>query len=216
MVLLILMAVLAGGAAPAQPHVVVDPDWQSIPSGADMAEFYPKDAAAKHIEGAATIRCMITAAGNLEACKAIDETPPGAGFGDAAIAMSAKFKMRPKTRDGVPVPGGVVTIPIRFVLPKLDFSAETILHCFGYAAAAAEKTPSSEQAQTNYFMWRLFAEARAVTERVRPSELDSRLSAARQFASRRAPTDDDERRQCESTAERFTESTKGLLTSLRP
>ena len=40
------------------------------------------------------------------------------GFGDAAMKMSKLFKMRPQTKDGQPVDGGTVRIPIRFTLPK--------------------------------------------------------------------------------------------------
>jgi protein TonB len=40
----------------------------------------------------------------------------GAGFGAAAIKLSAYFKMSPRTEDGQAVDGGAVQIPIRFSL----------------------------------------------------------------------------------------------------
>ena len=40
------------------------------------------------------------------------------GFGDAAMKLSKLFKMRPQTKDGQPVDGGTVRIPIAFRLPK--------------------------------------------------------------------------------------------------
>jgi protein TonB len=41
----------------------------------------------------------------------------GAGFGDAALGLSSLFHMRPMTKDGRPVSGGTVRIPIMFRLP---------------------------------------------------------------------------------------------------
>ena len=40
------------------------------------------------------------------------------GFGDAAMKMTKLFKMRPQTKDGAPVDGGKITIPIVFNVPK--------------------------------------------------------------------------------------------------
>jgi protein TonB len=34
------------------------------------------------------------------------------------MRMTRLFKMRPQTKDGQPVDGGTVRIPLRFVLPK--------------------------------------------------------------------------------------------------
>lgn len=82
-----------------------------------MARYYPSRAARRDIEGRAVIGCHVTADGRLTRCSVDAESPSGEGFGEAALKMSRHFKMRPMTRDGVPVSGGVIRIPIRFALP---------------------------------------------------------------------------------------------------
>jgi protein TonB len=71
-----------------------------------------------NLEGKATLSCTVDARGALESCSVSEETPDSAGFGDAAMKLSKLFKMRPMTRDGQPVAGGKINIPIRFQLPK--------------------------------------------------------------------------------------------------
>jgi protein TonB len=70
------------------------------------------------IGGAATINCTVTARGTLEACSVSGEDPPDQNFGDAALKLSRIFKMKPLTKDGVPVEGGHFSIRIRFQVPK--------------------------------------------------------------------------------------------------
>ena len=55
--------------------------------------------------------------GLLIHCKVLAEDPRGAGFGEAALKLSERFKMKPMSRDGQPVAGGVVRIPIKFRIP---------------------------------------------------------------------------------------------------
>lgn len=106
----------APAPATASP-VITQPDWSQLPSARDMARFYPERAARRGIEGLATLSCRVGVAGDLRACAVASETPAGEGFGDAALKMSTRFKMRPMTRDGQAVAGGTVRIPIRFNLP---------------------------------------------------------------------------------------------------
>ena len=80
--------------------------------------YYPDRAQRMEVEGKATIACTVSARGTLESCSVSDETPADMGFGDAALKISKFFKMRPQQKDGQPVDGGSIRIPIRFVLPK--------------------------------------------------------------------------------------------------
>ena len=66
----------------------------------------------------ALARCTVNARGQLENCAVTNENPSDQGFGDAALRLSKLFKMRPETKDGAPVSGGKITIPIAFRLPK--------------------------------------------------------------------------------------------------
>src|SRR6185503_5853162 len=106
----------------------------------DMANYYPKAAAAANVEGQATIACRVTKEGTLSECRVAEESPPGQGFGEAALGLATLFKMRPMTRDGAPADGGKINIPIRFRLPRPPaapepLTLETALECYSATAA---------------------------------------------------------------------------------
>ncbi|HEX7886545.1 MAG TPA: energy transducer TonB, partial [Phenylobacterium sp.] len=103
---------------PPRPSVITNPDWLRRPTGDDINRYYPDRASRMEVEGRATLSCQVNARGTLESCSIVSEDPGDMGFGDAAMKMSKLFKMRPQTRDGQPVDGGTVRIPIRFSLPK--------------------------------------------------------------------------------------------------
>lgn len=120
--------VAAGGAAtawaaqaPAGANgagLVTQPDWINRPTAADVMGAYPADAMKQKLSGDALISCSVLADGTLQGCAVERETPTGAGFGPAAIALSRTFRMKPASGDGRPVAGGRVRIPIRFVVPN--------------------------------------------------------------------------------------------------
>jgi TonB family protein len=117
-----LMALAAGsaawGASAKAPHLVTQPDWADKPTAADLVKDYPADAVKAHLEGRATIGCDVARDGALKGCKVITESPAGAGFGEASLKLSERFRMKPMSKDGHPVAGGKVRIPIRFMLPS--------------------------------------------------------------------------------------------------
>jgi TonB family protein len=122
MLALMLMAALTANeptpaAAKPEPPAILAPDWVATPSVDDAQAAYPKAAAEKRLEGRATLKCGVNADGFLKDCASIAEEPAGQGFGAAALAIAPKFQMKPLTKDGVPVAGGTIRIPIRFANP---------------------------------------------------------------------------------------------------
>jgi TonB family protein len=124
---------LLAGAAWAQADVAYDrgPDWAKKPTPDDLLAVWPKAAFSKGKGGKATISCKVSRAGALYGCTIVSESPAGAGFGDAAIALTPQFLMRPAMRGGQPVDGAVVRIPLNFpdFTPVNDdgFGSSTVL-----------------------------------------------------------------------------------------
>ncbi len=97
--------------------IITNPDWLQKPTFDQMMAIYPLNAFRQDLEGKATIRCIVTTSGLLRACTVVSETPPGNGFGEAALTLSTTFLMKPGTRNGAPVESEV-TVPINFQTAK--------------------------------------------------------------------------------------------------
>lgn len=103
-----------GLESPPRVAVITNPDWVRRPSSEELERYYPGRALDIRLEGRAVIRCDVSAVGLVESCEVIYENPVDMGFGAAAVRLSASFRMRPQTRDGSPVSGAKVTIPLIF------------------------------------------------------------------------------------------------------
>ena len=120
------LASLLGGAAAAERgevRQIDDPVWVREPSLGDVLDVYRAQRVPQWKGGHAAIRCRVTARGELTACRVASEDPPGAGFGAAALKLAPIFRMRALGRDGRPVQGAQVTVPIEFA--PIDSSTAT-------------------------------------------------------------------------------------------
>ncbi len=94
--------------------VITTPAWTRRPSAEEFGRVYPDMALRNGVSGRVVIGCEVTAIGTLVKCSVIDEAPANFGFGAATLKLAADFHMRPRTRDGQPVAGVKITIPIIF------------------------------------------------------------------------------------------------------
>ncbi|WP_165843958.1 energy transducer TonB [Phenylobacterium kunshanense] len=125
MLSMLLAALLQGSpeaneqvSAVAPALVTTQPEWRRRPTWADIDRAYPRSAKRRGLSGAAIIACRVKKDGLLADCAVAEEHPPREGFGKAAIKVSEAFEMRPQTKNGAPVDGGTVRIPIRFLHPN--------------------------------------------------------------------------------------------------
>lgn len=127
-------------------------DWVGRPSGDDFARAFPDSAMAHDIQGQATIACVINDKGALTDCRVIEEYPHGEGFGDAALKLSAKFRLDVERPSEAPNVGRLATIPLRFSLPGSNLYRNPAIE--GAAACYGQITHVIAHDQQNGVAWK--------------------------------------------------------------
>lgn len=109
--------VIASAPALAEQKGDRGPDWKRAPSEQDFLSVFPRAAMEAGKGGKVQLSCKVTVTGVLSGCKVASETPPGLGFGQAALAVVPQMLMSPAIKDGRPVEVDDVTIPVIFPKP---------------------------------------------------------------------------------------------------
>ena len=112
---------LAGRAVEGFAHVTVafskvtPADWLRRPIPDEFEAVWPVAAAAASVDGTGYIGCRVVAAtGRVTDCRIVDESPPGYGFGAAALQLAPAILMKPELHDGRPIDNSHVVIPVAF------------------------------------------------------------------------------------------------------
>jgi TonB family protein len=114
-----LVAAVFGGAAVSaaaqnSSAPITPPEPLKRPTAAQYAERWPTDALKKGIGGHATLDCAVNVDGLLEDCQIKAESPPGMGFGRAAMALTPEVLMRPAMQSGHAVGGSRAKVRFDF------------------------------------------------------------------------------------------------------
>ena len=96
-------------------RLIGEPVWTTRFTPTAASDFFPSEAGARGLStGRGVAECKVTAGGALESCRPLSAEPEGAGFAQAAAKAASNLRMSPWTRDGGPVDGASVRVPIRF------------------------------------------------------------------------------------------------------
>lgn len=98
------------------PDATVDVPMDDTTNGA-FASVWPRAAYEARIPGKVTLSCEIDRHGLAEHCDVYSETPPGKGFGDAALQLRPTFKLTPARDASGPV-DSTMRIAIAFTPPQ--------------------------------------------------------------------------------------------------
>jgi TonB family protein len=96
------------------PRVLTSPRWTHAVSIEEQRALFPAAAQLSTKQGAAILRCRVTAEGGLEPCTVMGEAPARQGFGDAALQMARRMAMNPWSDAGYPYEGMSLTYRVSF------------------------------------------------------------------------------------------------------
>jgi hypothetical protein len=91
-------------STPSGPDIT-DPVWVVSPHGSWADGFVPERAMRMAQKGGASARCMATAAGVLVNCQVVQEAPKDFGFGQAALRLLQRVRMKPLSASRASIAG---------------------------------------------------------------------------------------------------------------
>ncbi len=97
------------GSGSTGPRIVTGPTIGQI------RDMHPANARSRY--GRVELSCVIRLDSRLEACRVVEETPAGMGFGAAGLQVAGYFRFQPPTENGHPVEGQRVTVGVDFGRP---------------------------------------------------------------------------------------------------
>jgi hypothetical protein len=103
--------VALAGPSLAAPRANHPADWLKKPTPEELLAVWPRAGLGR--PGHALVHCIATVQGTLRDCRVKLESPPGLGFGEAALILTRQFLMKPAIKNGVPVEDEV-NIPINW------------------------------------------------------------------------------------------------------
>ena len=115
---LTVRALPKGKRPPIATTVIVPVDENTM--GGVWASVWPADAFRDRINGHVVLRCDVDRYGLAEACEVANETPPGKGFGQAALELRTTLKLKPAMGADGPI-DAAMNIAIEFNAPNPQF-----------------------------------------------------------------------------------------------
>jgi TonB family protein len=96
---------------------ISNPIWTQMIDPQTMQSLFPTKAADAGLKaGKAMVDCVVDHNGQLTKCQAVSETPPGLGFGAAAVRVASVLAINPWTAEGRPVDGAHILLPLVMTL----------------------------------------------------------------------------------------------------
>ncbi|HEY1425782.1 MAG TPA: hypothetical protein VGF50_03840 [Caulobacteraceae bacterium] len=94
-----------------------DVEWMGFVDERELAWAYPVAARGSHKTGFVGLLCALSSTGWLSVCQVVEETPPGYGFGQAALSVTHQIHLKSHGRTkGAPQPTTAL-FPIHFAPP---------------------------------------------------------------------------------------------------
>jgi len=98
---------------------LTEPRWIRTLSANGVELLFPESARAdKILTGVGQVNCAADTHGDLVDCQVAGENPSGKGFGSAALQAAQAMRMNIWTKNGDPVDGRRIVLPIRFTLQE--------------------------------------------------------------------------------------------------